>query len=185
MADEELRSRDAIDQVIAGLRQDPASQIAWREMYIFYRRQVLGALYIFGIHDDGDRDDLCSEVFFRFLAKSPWSERWETLPDARVIGAYLRTTALRLVLNVARSRARADAAGDRAAPGEAFVPNEELGDMLSILSAADREFLEVYVESGFSLQRVAARESLTYSGAGTRLHRIRKKMQRFRHAGER
>lgn len=185
MSNEEPRSQDAIDRTIAVLRDNPRNESAWREMYLFYRRQVLGALYIFGVHDAGDRDDLCSEVFFRFLSKSPWSERWTTLPNGRVVGAYLRSIAHRLVLNAARRRAHLKKLDDPAFQTEPAVVQDEddLQDLLRILTPDDRRFLERYIESGFSLRLVAVRERLTYSGAGTRLHRIRKKMQRFRRDG--
>lgn len=163
---------------LAAVRADPHDDAAWRAVYLFYRRQVLGTLFILGVRDAVDREDLSSEVFFRFVSYSPWSSNWPSLPGAQVIASYLRTITRNVAWTAARKRARGRALAFELAEGT-FEEDESAAsrDLLDALNRDERRFFQTYVESGFSLSRVAVLEGLSYSGAGTRLHRIRRKLK--------
>src|SRR5437016_6308379 len=120
---------------LAAIRRNPDDDRAWQTMYRTYRRQVLGHLYMLGVERTDEREDLASEVFFRFVSYSRWSRDWSTLPDAPVIAAYLRTITQNVAHDAARYRARADAVSrldtvlveiDAARGAEALTHDERL-----------------------------------------------------------
>jgi DNA-directed RNA polymerase specialized sigma24 family protein len=165
-----------IEHALAAIRARPNDELAWKAAYFELRPPVLGYLYMLGFREAADREDLASEVFFRFLAYSPWSRDWTTLPDAPVITAYLRTTAQRVAYDAMRSRSRARATAEMVSTAEPErVWIESAGESLT---ASEREFLAAYVDCGYSLAALAAERAASYSATATQLHRIRRKIRR-------
>jgi DNA-directed RNA polymerase specialized sigma24 family protein len=155
------------------VRRDPRNDEAWQTIYSAYRRQVLGHLYLLGVHLAEDREDLASEVFFRFVSYSSWSRDWSTLPDAPVIAAYLRKITQNVAYDAARSRARTDATPRL----DTLLVEVDAHRGVEALTYDERQFLRRYIECGYSLTSLAECLGMTYSAAGTRLHRIRKKIR--------
>jgi DNA-directed RNA polymerase specialized sigma24 family protein len=166
-----------VEAALAGIRANPLDDNAWSLFYAHYRGQILGMLAISGISNRDVREELAAEVFFRFARYCPWRSGWNDLPSPAVIGAYLRTT----TTNVAHAwweEVRRIADQTKGEPTVSSSENVLLStDLISRLRPEEKRFLHLYVESGFSLSAVAAALSISYTAAGTRLHRIRRRIK--------
>lgn len=173
-----------IEAVLERLRDGDADDRVWTDFYLHYRRTVIAVLCLVGIRQLADREDLASEVFFRFLYYNPWRHDLRTLPNRRVIADYLKTIALNVV---ATSRRRAAREREQIAQYRhtvsGVVPPEEVpvDEMLKSLSPEESRFFIAFYEEGLSISQLAERWNLSYSTAGTRLHRIRKRLIRSSH----
>lgn len=167
--------QEDLEAALRAIRGHPDDEAAWRVVYLAYRKQVLGQLYMLGFHAATDREDLTGEVFFRFIAYSPWSRDWSNLPDPAVIAAYLRRTAQNVAFTAVRNRENKRLAQDDLL--EYFAQSALLDRVGDDLTREEKSFIVAYVEAGFSLQALASALGITYTAAGTRLHRIRKKIR--------
>lgn len=169
-----------IEIVLTRIRSDPSDQLAWREFYLHFRRIIVALFAAFGVREAADRDDLASEVFFRFLVYCQWREDWSQLPARAELSAYFRAIAMNVARNAFLARKREELI-DRSADLES-VPAEPPRDdatraALKTLKSEEREFLLAFYAEGLSITELATRHGLTYTAAGTRLHRIRRKLR--------
>lgn len=166
-----------VEAALAGIRANPLDDGAWSLFYTHYRGQILGMLAIRGVSNRDVREELAAEVFFRFARYCPWRSGWNDLPGPAVIGAYLRTTTENVV-QAWWEEIRHATDQPREEPAVASSENVLLSaDLVQRLRPSEKRFLNTYVESGFSLSAVAAKLSISYAAAGTRLHRIRRRIK--------
>jgi RNA polymerase sigma factor (sigma-70 family) len=178
----EPEERPAIEGHLERLRANPGDDRAWTDVFAHYRRSVLAVLYMLGVREPAEREDLASEVFFRFLCYSPWREDWSSLPDHRVIADYLRTIAVNVTATARRraAREREHLNEYRAAADTAVhAPDAAIADSLDLLAPQERRFFLDFYEQGLSLSQLASTWNISYTAAGTRLHRIRKRLIRI------
>jgi len=140
---------------IEAIRANPQDEEAWSAFYGGFRRQIIGTLALGGIGDRDVREELCAEVFFRFVRYSPWRSNWSTLPDASTVSAYLRRTAQN-ALKTWQTEMFGTPQTDTADP---LTPSAESGilsvDLLNRLRMEDRRFLHAYIRNDFMLGRLA------------------------------
>lgn len=166
-----------VKAALAGIRANPLDDGAWSLFYTHYRGQILGMLALSGVSSRDVREELAAEVFYRFARYCPWRSGWNDLPGPAVIGAYMRTT----TENVVRAWLEEIRHVTEWTMEEPVIASSEnvllSSDFISRLRPAEKRFLNAYVESGFSLSAVSAKLSISYTAAGTRLHRIRRRIK--------
>jgi RNA polymerase sigma factor (sigma-70 family) len=164
------------------LRASPADEDAWSSLYrqlwpfvfaVVHRRLQTSAV-----------EDAAQEVFIKLLRSRPY----ENISDADAFRAYV----WRMADNVAKTHllkqhadqhAKRDLAewqqfepSGEALDGEgALVANELLGLAENTLDAKDRDLLRMMLE-GANLAQAADKLGLSYSNAGVRLHRMRRRL---------
>ena len=166
-----------VETAIANIRVDSLDDAAWSRFYVHYRGQVLGTLAISGVRDRDIREELCAEVFYRFARYCPWHTAWSTLPGAAIVGSYIRTTTENVFRAWLEDIVRLPKASETATSAESSENALLSADIIRKLRPQDRQFLDCYVKLGFSLSAVSAQLSISYSAAGTRLHRIRRRIK--------
>lgn len=174
------------EAIVRAVRESPRSKKNWTAFYLYFWRQVAGMSFLLGMRNQCDLEDLCQQVFFRFLRYSPWSGQWETLPSATVVMAYLRVIARNEFYSFFSKRPRQVISFDEISEKEfhaltsqdeslAEVLRSDISLLLKGLSHDDRTLLE-HLIAGFSLSEVAKALNISYSAAGVRLHRLRRRL---------
>ncbi len=129
-------------------------------------------------------DDLVQESLVRALRYS------KSYDSSRPLGAWLRTVALRVLLDQrARVRRAPQREGleDSAAPTDTRVEHrDELGHLLAPLSALERELIVRFHSRGESIRELARSLGLPEGTVKSHLHRARRKLaERGRQGGAR
>jgi RNA polymerase sigma-70 factor (ECF subfamily) len=188
-----MSQQNALATVLERLKASPADEDAWRSLYRQLWPFVIAVIY--GRLRGTERkaaEDTAQEVFIRLLR----TRRFDKIPDADALRAYIG----RIAENAAKTHLRkvyAQESGKRdlaewgrLEPSvEAFEVDGELRarELLdlaeSMLEPKDRDLLRLILE-GSSLDRAADRLGLSYSNAGVRLHRIRRKLRNALKVGE-
>lgn len=180
-----MSQHNPLSAVLARLKASPADEGAWRSLYHQLWPFVVAVLYrrLRGSERKA-AEDAAQEVFIRLLRSQPFDK----IPDADALRAYV----WRVAENVAKTHLRklhAQQDGESGAAEwgrlEPSVPAlesdgelrvRELLDLAEImLEPKDRDLLRMIVE-GSSLDQAADQMGLSYSNAGVRLHRIRRKL---------
>jgi RNA polymerase sigma factor (sigma-70 family) len=167
------------------LKSSPFDETAWRVIYREYWPLVATTVaHALARHDDVV-EDVTQQTFLRLLRAGPASD----FRSVDALRAYLRIVALNEARSYLRSQRReAGVLGD--ASEAAHVPAsrswtadyqvveaEELASLLATLEESDRELVR-YLVRGFSLGEIAAALKITYSAAGVRVHRLRRKLSK-------
>lgn len=172
-----------IDDTLTRIRLDPRDEEAWQAFYAHFAKQVLGTLYMLGVRNAATRDDLCSDIFLRFVRYSPWRLDWTRLPGPGAVSQYLRTTTYNTWRTMAKREIR-----DRAAENAEIVPppglggltaRHDIGSFLATLTPFDRLLFSNYFIEGITLTLVAEMNDVSYSAAASRLSRLRQKFLQF------
>ena len=178
-----------IAETIESIRHDHENQGAWTAFYTYCRRQIAGMYFVLGIRNNDELEELCQEVFYRFLNYSPWRRSWETLPAAPKILAYLRVVARNVLYTHFEKRrfpgvSLQELEMDQAHILAARVAEAALGDLMRDLQVLKRDLTEEEQKllgqliQGLSLSEIADKLGISYTSAGVRLHRLRKKLRR-------
>jgi RNA polymerase sigma factor (sigma-70 family) len=178
-------SQGDLDGLLKRLTVAPADEEAWASLYRQLRPFVIAVIYRrFGTRNRSAAEDATHEVFIRLLRSRPFG----TIPDASALRAYV----WRMAENVAKShlrKQRTEEGAERdfaewhesetfveALDGDSALVARELLDLAQhSLDATDSNLLRLMIE-GASLGQAADKMSLSYSNAGVRLHRMRRKL---------
>jgi RNA polymerase sigma factor (sigma-70 family) len=180
-----MTQEDALTGVLDRLAVAPSDEDAWRSLYLQLWPFVIGVIHrrLRG-NVRGAAEDAAQEVFIRLLRSRPF----QNIRNADAFRGYV----WKIADNVAKThlqkirkkddseRAVAELDGnDRTfgpvEPNEQFVVEEALGAIQGQLEPQDNELLSLLLE-GQNLGQVAGRLGVSYSTAGVRLHRLRKKL---------
>ena len=179
--------------ILAAVRKDPSNPDTWNQFYTFYRRHVAVVLFLLGVRTDAA--DLIQEVFARFLESSPWRENWSSLPDASVVGAYLRQTAKNVAFDQFRkdARTKATAVGSSVEldrfPGPLLDRADTEDDLRTLrrpmlerlaqtLKPQDRALLR-HLLQGSALHTIAFDLDISYGAAAVRVTRLKDRLRRL------
>lgn len=126
-------------------------------------------------------EDLAQETLLRFLRYCPWKHDWRTLPDAPTVSKYLRNIVrstffdrhLKLVAERSVTQAGLDV-DTLSAAGMADL-EDVLNRFVELLEPEEQTLLKLLID-GFPLTDIALALQISYPAAGTRVHRLRKKL---------
>ena len=180
-----MSQRDTLAGVLERLKESPTNEDAWRSLYRQLRPFVIAVIYrrLTG----GERkavEDATQEVFIRLFRARPFDQ----IPDWDSLRAYV----WKIADNVARThlqRLRVEKGVERdlvewrvlepsaeALDSESSLQAREFFDLAeSVLSPKDRDLFRLMLE-GSTLGQAAEQLGLSYSNAGIRMHRIRRKL---------
>jgi RNA polymerase sigma factor (sigma-70 family) len=180
-----MPQRDMLPAVLERLKASPADEDAWSFLYRQLWPFIIAIVYrrLKG-REKKAAEDAAQEVFVRLLRAQPFGK----IPNAEALRAYVA----KIAENVARTHLRkvhVQEVGRRdVAEWHGLEPplaGLESDDELrvrelwtlaeSVLEPKDRDLLRLILE-GSSLHQAADRMGLSYSNAGVRLHRIRRKL---------
>jgi DNA-directed RNA polymerase specialized sigma24 family protein len=175
------QSVSVADAALAAIRANPADDDAWTRFYVCFRPQVAAFLYHHGIRTE--LADVTQDVFFRFIRSSPWRSDWTTLPERRVVMAYLRKTAQNVVVSRFRDLARRPQEEGRDRLDELQGLATTASDVTGLLDRVALELDEFdggllrMLMNGSSLDHIASEYQISYGAAGVRVHRLKQKLK--------
>lgn len=159
-------------------RAAPSNRAAFESWYDGANPPLLLQLYRMTGGDLGLAEDLLHDVVLRFLERG----EVERLPTESAATAYLYAAAR----NRFRSHLRRAAIASEAppvdpepvetTPADYLLLEERLAELEAVLTVGELETAQRLAE-GKTLGEIAAEEGLSYSNAGVRVHRIRKKIR--------
>jgi RNA polymerase sigma factor (sigma-70 family) len=178
---------DSLKAAIERLAGSPKDEDAWRFLYREMRPFVLAVVYR-RLKNRAAAEDAAQEVFFRVLRARPFEK-------IREEGAF-RGYVWRIALNVANTHLRKAALKDRgehhlfewgtaqetalteqlSQEHDLFLMEEALQLVMDDLEPNDRKFLEMLM-NGSTLSQAATALDISYSSAGVRFHRLKKKLR--------
>jgi RNA polymerase sigma-70 factor (ECF subfamily) len=184
-------SPDELALALGQLRQSPSDEGAWRSIYSRLYPYVVAVAYR-RVRDKTIAEDIAQEVFVRIARLRPF----DRIDDPEHFRAYV----WRMAINVAHSFARSvrrerdqqalwDQSGSSAsvepAVSDDHLAFKELVQLASdSLEPEDRIMLQLLLEDR-TLSDVATELGISYSAAGVRLHRFRRKLRKFLASEER
>lgn len=177
--------------LLARLAADPTNEEAWASLYQTMWPFMLGVVYRRLRGAEGLAEDAAQEVFVRLARAHPFDRFRDT--DAfrgyvwRVADNVARTYARRLLGRRATEVAVPEAAIEDAAmvesPRTSSAEDEFATGQLrdKLLGELDRNDLEIVrlLLAGRTLSEIASAVGLTYSNAGVRLHRLRRRLRKY------
>lgn len=173
--------------ILAALRDNPISEAAWEQFYYAFHPRITLLLHALGVRDREAIKDLAQQVFFQFLAASPWRRsQWKDLPDAPVVLEYLRAITRNLWRDHLRRHKRDVVPLDRSKePTTDRQPFDELywkesRNLMDALSVEERQLVVLRYVEGLSLQELADILGISRSAAAMRMHRIQDKLRRWK-----
>jgi RNA polymerase sigma factor (sigma-70 family) len=179
-------------EMLKRLKTSPTDEDSWRDLYRQLWPFVIAVIYRRLKGGEGKlAEDAAQEVFVRLLRSRPFDH----IPDADSLRAYV----WQIADNVAKThlqKLRSDENGQRELAGwrevqpsvevvdpESTLVAREVFDLAeSLLESNERELLRLLL-LGCSLGQAADQLGLSYSNAGVRLHRIRRKRNRGKTRG--
>jgi RNA polymerase sigma factor (sigma-70 family) len=177
---------DAVAAALVHLKQAPFDDGAWGVLYReLWPYVVAVAASHLGFADEEIRD-IAQEVFLRLLRAGPAAE----FESAEALRAYLRIAALnevRLFIRHRRRDARTfdasegaeiDQLADAVDTDSPIIEEEALRELLMDLGEDDQKLVRLLVQ-GFTLGDVANSLGISYSAAGVRVHRLRRRLRNF------
>lgn len=170
-----------LQPVLDALRGAPEDPEAWVAFYRVVSPRIRSHLCLLGERNPQAIEDLAQDTLFRFLKYCPWKHDWRTLPDAPKVSTYLREVVrstffdrhLRLVAERSVTQGGMDL-DTLSAAGMADL--EDVLDRFVKLLAPEEAMLLKLVIDGFPLTDIALVLQISYPAAGTRVHRLRKKL---------
>ncbi|SRR6266550_939658 len=187
--------REEVADAIEAIRRDGTNESAWASFYLGLRPTVAYLLFVRGVRlglvlRRHEIEELCQDVFYRFLRYSPWRRDWQALPSAGVVGAYIAAVTRSVLVDhfsvhsaevKSRYLAEAKIASDdaQAQAGEEVEAHAEVAELLKGLKVEERRLLQGLID-GHALAEVAQNLGISYSAAGVRLHRLKRKLRRSR-----
>jgi RNA polymerase sigma factor (sigma-70 family) len=169
-SDQDARIGNALHR----LTEDAKDERAWVELYVCLRPYVFAIAYRHLRGNGGLADDVTQDVFVR-LAEAPPFPR---LGDPGQLRGYVAAMTRNLAISQVR-RLAVDSAREVESLQATEVPPFEkllaLEEILDELKPEDRRLLELVIE-GRRLPEVAELLGLSYSAAGVRLHRLRRRI---------
>jgi len=163
--------------LIQEIQRNPQSKRAWAQWYKRTYRRVYFVAYRFA---RGDRDaaaDLAQEAFMRFVGY----EAIHRVTTEEHAVAFLIQTCRNLAID--RDKRARDISLDDIPESALPIRSETISDTTLDLEQAvlaltpdERQMIE-WTREGFSIADVAGRMGISYTAAGVRLHRIRKRLQ--------
>jgi DNA-directed RNA polymerase specialized sigma24 family protein len=171
-----------IEEVLKQIKQSQKApgDPAWREFYQFFRKRHMLQLLRLGLRDSWALEDISQQAFLKFLHYSPWKNDWKSLPEAPILIAYFATT-VRNLYNDFLAANKAKPLGEAhleqvPSPEPALTINQDLQGWFGSLSAIDKQLVLDRLE-GIPLSESASRLGISYSDAGVRFHRFKKKLK--------
>jgi RNA polymerase sigma factor (sigma-70 family) len=177
-----LSQQNALAGVLERLKASPADEDAWRSLYHQLWPFVIAVIYrrLRGSERKA-AEDAAQEVFIRLLR----SRAFDHIPDAEALRAYV----WRIADNVAKAhlrRVRTEKGDERGLAewrpsveghdGESALLARQVFELAEgMLEPKDRDLFRLILE-GSSLGQAADQMGLSYSNAGVRLHRIRRRL---------
>lgn len=168
-----------IESTLSELRFNRASENAWKEFHKYFRAKIVVQLLRLGLRDTWSLEDISQQAFLKFLHYSPWKQGGRELPSLGILSAYFATTTRNLFYDYLRKNQTnfQDVDIDSlSGTTEESVVNEAFQKWFDSLEPIDKS-LVIHRLEGLSLSESAERLNLTYSVAGTRLHRLKKKLK--------
>lgn len=180
-----LPQQNALADVLKRLKESPTDEGAWGSLYRHLRPFVMAVIYrrLRG-EERSAAEDAAQEVFIRLLRSQPFVH----IPDEESLRGYV----WKIADNVAKShleRVRVAKRGERelAKSGGVDPDVEAIDSQGSLLALEIFELAETALEfkdrvlfrlllEGSSLAQAADQLGLSYSNAGVRLHRMRRKL---------
>lgn len=170
------------NDVVARLRSKPHDQLAWGDLYRKLRPAVYYTAYKLSRGNVAIAEDITQDTFLRFLDYGDLSR----IPDEAHATAYLRQTARRLLCD-RRYGTEITTSNPEEALEYASYDDEDryhiLWDLEQLspeLTDADRQLLAWLIEE-WTIEEIAAALNISYSAAGVRLHRLKKRLrQKFK-----
>lgn len=163
--------------LIEGIREHPADQHRWAEWYkAVYPRLYYVAFRLTNGNTDAARD-LVQETFTRFLGYRA-IERVSS--DQHALSFLIRTCRNLAFDRSARVRQLPEGSPEEleSIPGaeQPIEPALDFERILQTLGPQDRQLMQ-WAREGMSVSEIATRLGVTYSAAGVRLHRLRKRLR--------
>jgi RNA polymerase sigma factor (sigma-70 family) len=165
------------DDLVAKIRVSPNSGPFWAAWYKKAYPSVYYAAYRFARGNIETARDLAQETFTRFLQY----EAIDRVTDEKHALSFLIKTCRRLAID-RDGRAREislqdipeyELAAPLDAPARAAL---ELDELLGVLTPQERQMVQ-WTRDGFAIADIAIKLGISYTAAGVRLHRIRKRLQ--------
>lgn len=125
---------------------------------------------------------IVQQAFLKFLKYSPWKGQWHELPAKTVLSSYFTSTVRNLFydyLKVELSRPDSIEELPEETLVEHLLPTSELDDFIEHLDPLEQQLLDHRLK-GYSLGHSASLLGLTYSDAGVKFHRMKKKLKRIK-----
>lgn len=180
---------DSLKAAIERLAVSLADEEAWRFLYLEIRPFVLAIIYR-RLKDNANVEDAAQEVLLRILRVPPFQE----IREERAFKAYVWKVALNVANDYLRKVVRnrrgerqlfewwkvqeAEIIDQLAGEHDQLLMEEALRLVMDDLEPKDREFLEMLL-GGSSLGEAAAALEMSYSNAGVRYYRLKRKLRKL------
>jgi RNA polymerase sigma factor (sigma-70 family) len=163
--------------LIAKIRENPASQRAWATWYKSVYPKVYYAAFRFVRGNTEAARDLASETFTRFLHY----QAIERVASDQHAQSFLIKTCRNLAID--RGARPEEVTFDELDELETVQPTEEslgaalaLDKMVQVLNPEERQLVE-WIRAGLNIAEAAKKLGISYTAAGVRVHRIRHKLR--------
>jgi RNA polymerase sigma factor (sigma-70 family) len=181
----------ALEAALQFIRSDPRAPDGWSAFYRWMAPQIRGQLFLLGVRDPAQVEDLTHDVLMRFLQYCPWRLRWHELPPAAGVVAYLRRVVrsvffddktrieslrMRWPANPGGSATEFDDSEVQETAGSVDDLWRRLGELARQLTPSERELLRLVVD-GATVQQIADSIGISYTAAGVRIHRLRQRLK--------
>jgi len=163
--------------LIEAIRQAPRSERLWSVWYTKTYPGVYYAAYRFSRGNADAARDLTQETFTRFVQY----DAIQRVDDEEHARAFLIKTCRNLAID-RDARAREIPLDDipeyhLAQPSDTPAgAGPDLEEMLQFLDTEDRKLI-AWTQEGFTLAEIARKLNISYTAAGVRLHRLRKRLR--------
>ena len=163
--------------LIAKIRTTPGSQRVWTAWYKSAYTKVYYAAYRFSYGNRDTARDLTQETFKRFIEY----RAIDRVKDDKHALAFLIRTCRNLAIdrNVSVAEISLEGLPEAEFPAAPEANTQHafaLDQILPTLNAEDREIIE-YLRNGLTVAEIAQKLKISYSAAGVRLHRMRKRLR--------
>lgn len=183
-------SADELAVALGRLRQSPSDERAWRSLYGRLYPYVVAVAFR-RVKDKGIAEDIAQDVFVRIARLRPF----DRIEDPEHFRAYVWRMAINVATDYLRSARRerdhkalldqgaGDASVEPAGNEDHLIFQELVGLASDKLDPEELAMLQLLLE-GRPLAEVATELGISYSAAGVRLHRFRRKLRTLLTAGE-
>ncbi len=163
--------------LIERIRQRPADGRRWTAWYKLVYPKLYYVAFRFAKGDSEAARDLTQETFARFLSY----RALERVTSDRHALSFLITTCRNLAID--RGQRATELSIEELGPLESLAaadapiePALDFGRILATLEPQDRELMQM-ARDGLTVSEIASKLGVTYTAAGVRLHRIRKRLR--------
>jgi RNA polymerase sigma factor (sigma-70 family) len=177
---EKEESTAQLGLLLESLRQDPADENLWRDLYGRIRRFVYAVAYRVVNGDQELAKDATQVVFQRLFEYSEFTE----FVDPNDFVAYVATIARHAALDLVKKEGRyvtgldltlCDFLPGSITPQQHQKAQGQLHDLLEQLNSDDKILVNLLME-GHTLDEISEQLQISYANAAVRIHRLRERL---------